>query len=113
MSLSKRSLTTLLDLVEIKLSCIEVMDREDAKEIKGYIVLFNPKFYEYLKHSGSSEAGDTLFHRCCVFGGGTLFEDGQLTVSFSSKISQFHGREFLTLQLCYENRNGYGSIKGL
>lgn len=33
MSLSKRSLTTLLDLVEIKLSCIEVMDREDAKEV--------------------------------------------------------------------------------
>lgn len=33
MSLSKRTLTTLLDLVEIKLSCIEVMDREDAKEL--------------------------------------------------------------------------------
>lgn len=33
MSLSKRSVTTLLDLVEIKLSCIEVMDREDAKEM--------------------------------------------------------------------------------
>ena len=32
MSLSKRSVMTLLDLVEIKLSCIEVMDREDAKE---------------------------------------------------------------------------------
>ncbi len=33
MSLSKRSLITLLDLVEIKLSCIEVMDREDAREV--------------------------------------------------------------------------------
>lgn len=33
MSLSKRSVMTLLDLVEIKLSCIEVMDREDAKEL--------------------------------------------------------------------------------
>jgi hypothetical protein len=33
MSLSKRSLITLMDLVEIKLSCIEVMDREDAKEL--------------------------------------------------------------------------------
>lgn len=33
MSLSKRTLITLLDLVEIKLSCIEVMDREDAKEL--------------------------------------------------------------------------------
>ena len=32
MSLSKRSVMTLLDLVEIKLSCMEVMDREDAKE---------------------------------------------------------------------------------
>jgi hypothetical protein len=35
MSLSKRSLITLLDLVEIKLSCIEVMDREDAKELQA------------------------------------------------------------------------------
>jgi hypothetical protein len=33
MSLSKRSIATLLDLVEIKLSCIEVMDREDAREM--------------------------------------------------------------------------------
>lgn len=33
MTLSKRSLITLLDLVEIKLSCIEVMDREDAREM--------------------------------------------------------------------------------
>jgi hypothetical protein len=32
MSLSKRSLETLLDLVEIKLSCIEVFDREDQRE---------------------------------------------------------------------------------
>lgn len=33
MSLSKRSIETLLDLVEIKLSCIEVFDREDAREL--------------------------------------------------------------------------------
>lgn len=33
MTLSKRSLITLLDLVENKLSCIEVVDREDAKEV--------------------------------------------------------------------------------
>ena len=33
MSLSKRSLDTLLDLVEIKISCMEVWDREDAREI--------------------------------------------------------------------------------
>jgi len=32
MSLSQRSIETLLDLVEIKLSCIEVYDREDARE---------------------------------------------------------------------------------
>jgi hypothetical protein len=33
MSLSPRSVDTLLDLVEIKLSCIEVIDREDAREL--------------------------------------------------------------------------------
>lgn len=33
MTLSKRSLITLLDLVENKLSCIAVMDREDAREV--------------------------------------------------------------------------------
>ncbi len=33
MSLSKRSVETLLDLVEIKLSCLEVQDREDAREL--------------------------------------------------------------------------------
>ena len=32
MMLSKRSVETLLDLVEIKLSCLEVIDREDARE---------------------------------------------------------------------------------
>ena len=31
-SLSLRSIETLLDLVEIKLSCLEVYDREDARE---------------------------------------------------------------------------------
>lgn len=33
MSLSPRSIETLLDLVEIKLSCLEVQDREDAREL--------------------------------------------------------------------------------
>ena len=33
MSISKRTLETLIDLVEIKLSCIEVYDREDAREL--------------------------------------------------------------------------------
>jgi len=33
MTLSKRSIETLLDLVENKLSCIEVFDREDAREL--------------------------------------------------------------------------------
>ena len=32
MSLSPRALETLIDLVEIKLSCLEVFDREDARE---------------------------------------------------------------------------------
>jgi len=30
--LSKRSIETLVDLVEIKLSCLDVFDREDARE---------------------------------------------------------------------------------
>ncbi|HXV25595.1 MAG TPA: hypothetical protein VED46_15225 [Alphaproteobacteria bacterium] len=34
MALSRRSIATLLDLVEIKLSCIEVVDREDHREFK-------------------------------------------------------------------------------
>ena len=33
MSISKRSVETLLDLVEIKLSCMQILDREDAKEL--------------------------------------------------------------------------------
>lgn len=33
MSLSKRSVETLLDLVEIKLSCLQVVDRDDAREL--------------------------------------------------------------------------------
>ena len=31
--MSKRSVETLLDLVEIKLNCMQVLDREDAKEL--------------------------------------------------------------------------------
>ncbi len=34
MELSKKSAEALLDLVEIKLSCIQVLDREDAREVK-------------------------------------------------------------------------------
>lgn len=33
MTLSKRSVETLVDLVEIKLSTIQVFDREDAREV--------------------------------------------------------------------------------
>ncbi len=33
MVLSRRSIDTLLDLVENKLSCMEVFDREDAREL--------------------------------------------------------------------------------
>jgi len=32
-SLTKRSVETLIDLVEIKLSCLHVFDRDDAKEL--------------------------------------------------------------------------------
>jgi len=32
-SFTKRSVETLIDLVEIKLSCIQVFDRDDAKEL--------------------------------------------------------------------------------
>ncbi len=32
MSITQRSLETLIDLVEIKLSCMEVCDRDDARE---------------------------------------------------------------------------------
>jgi hypothetical protein len=33
MSLSRRSIHTLLDLVENKMSCMQVFDREDAREL--------------------------------------------------------------------------------
>jgi len=33
MALSPRTLETLIDLVEIKLSCMEVFDRDDAREV--------------------------------------------------------------------------------
>lgn len=33
MSLSKRVVETLVDLVEIKLSCMEIYDREDSREV--------------------------------------------------------------------------------
>jgi hypothetical protein len=32
MGMSKRTLETLIDLVEIKLSCMEVIDRDEARE---------------------------------------------------------------------------------
>lgn len=35
MSLSTQSLETLTDLVEIKLSCIEVWDKDDRRELKA------------------------------------------------------------------------------
>lgn len=34
MGLSRKSIEVLLDLLEIKLSCIEISDREDAREVK-------------------------------------------------------------------------------
>ena len=35
MSLSTRALETLIDLVENKLTCLEVFDREDARELSN------------------------------------------------------------------------------
>jgi hypothetical protein len=35
MALSKQSLETLVDLVEIKISYMDVLDRDDAKELRG------------------------------------------------------------------------------
>lgn len=33
MALSKASVETLIDLVEIKLSCVEIYDRDDSREL--------------------------------------------------------------------------------
>ncbi len=33
MSITQRSLETLIDLVEIKLSCMEILDKNDAREV--------------------------------------------------------------------------------
>lgn len=33
MSLSRTSVETLIDLVEIKLSCVEIYDRDDSREL--------------------------------------------------------------------------------
>ena len=35
MALSQRTLDTLVDLVEIKLSCLEIYDREDSRELQN------------------------------------------------------------------------------
>jgi hypothetical protein len=35
MSLSRDAVETLIDLVEIKLSCFEVYDRDDARELRS------------------------------------------------------------------------------
>ncbi|MPY71938.1 MAG: hypothetical protein GEU92_17875 [Alphaproteobacteria bacterium] len=34
MNLSKQSIENLLDLVEIKIGCLQVIDRDDARELK-------------------------------------------------------------------------------
>jgi hypothetical protein len=35
MAISQRTLDTLVDLVEIKLSCLEIYDREDSRELQN------------------------------------------------------------------------------
>jgi len=52
-SLSQRSIETLLDLVEIKLSCLEIYDREDTRE-KSYL------------ENARRELGATKSHRLAV-----------------------------------------------
>jgi hypothetical protein len=37
MAISQRTLDTLVDLVEIKLSCLEIYDREDSRELQNLV----------------------------------------------------------------------------
>lgn len=39
--MTSKSIETLIDLVEIKLSCLEVWDREDARERKALEIVLN------------------------------------------------------------------------
>ena len=56
MSLSKRSIETLMDLVEIKLSCIQVVDRDDARELASLETARN----ELTAMTGSARPGDVV-----------------------------------------------------
>jgi len=55
MSLSKRVVETLIDLVEIKLSCMEVYDREDSREVAGLEQCKNE--LQALLQNGTAAAG--------------------------------------------------------
>lgn len=56
MALSKRSLETLMDLVEIKLSCLQVFDRDDARELAALETARN----ELLAFANAPKAGDVV-----------------------------------------------------
>ncbi len=56
MLLLKKSVETLIDLIEIKLSCIEVFDTHDTKTIKG-LELCRTELYEL---SGTPPQGEVI-----------------------------------------------------
>lgn len=56
MALSNKSLEALMDLVEIKLSCVEIFDREDAREVKA----LESCRKELLALGGKGDAGNVI-----------------------------------------------------
>jgi hypothetical protein len=56
--LSQRSIETLLDLVEVKLSCLEVYDREDARE-KTYLETSRRELMSMIQSKRSAAARPT------------------------------------------------------
>ena len=57
MSLSKRVIETLIDLVEIKLSCIEVYDRDDSREVAA-LERCRQELQGLLAHAASANGAD-------------------------------------------------------
>jgi hypothetical protein len=54
MNLSPKSIETLLDLVEIKLSCFQVHDREDTKELT-VLERCRTELLSIIEHKGPAE----------------------------------------------------------
>ena len=63
MSISKRTLETLIDLVEIKLSCIEVYDREDARELANLERCLGEQEHHDRRQRGRPSGGLPAGHR--------------------------------------------------